>query len=110
MCTDKTYNGWKNYETWNVALWIDNEQGSQEYWREQAEEILKASHDKDEAKTDLAAVLKDEVEENNPIETGHGMYSDILSAALSDVDWYEIASNWIDELPDPEPEEEDADE
>ena len=21
----KTYNGWTNYETWNVALWIDNE-------------------------------------------------------------------------------------
>lgn len=19
------YNGWRNYETWNVALWIDNE-------------------------------------------------------------------------------------
>ena len=24
--TDTTYNGWKNYETWNVALWIDNDQ------------------------------------------------------------------------------------
>lgn len=20
-------NGWKNYETWNVALWIDNDRG-----------------------------------------------------------------------------------
>lgn len=22
--TDTTYNGWENYETWNVALWINN--------------------------------------------------------------------------------------
>ncbi len=22
--TDNTYNGWTNYKTWNVALWIGN--------------------------------------------------------------------------------------
>lgn len=24
--TDNTYNGWTNWDTWNVALWMDNEQ------------------------------------------------------------------------------------
>ena len=25
--TDTTYNGWKNYETWNVVLWLNNDEG-----------------------------------------------------------------------------------
>lgn len=25
--TDEGYNGWKNHETWNVAMWIENDEG-----------------------------------------------------------------------------------
>ena len=33
-CT--TYNGWSNYETWNVALWMDNDYGNYLKARESA--------------------------------------------------------------------------
>jgi len=97
------YNGWKNYKTWNVKLWMDNEEGSYRYWLLIAEEIWQESADCDEFCSTMAQRLKDEHEENRP--EVQGTYGDLLDAALSEVDWYEIAESYVEDLPAKEPEE-----
>ena len=95
--SEQEYNGWTNYETWNVALWLDNDQGSYGYWRERAEEAIDdAEGDKDEATSVLASQLSDEVEGNAP-DLGSSCYADMLNAALGEVNWYEIAGHYCDE-------------
>lgn len=96
--SEKTYNGWNSYETWLVALWMDNSEGSQSFWQERAEELVKDNDDdKDEATRALADQLKDEHEEANPC-TGSDIWADMMNAALSEVDWHEIASHYVDEV------------
>lgn len=100
---DKTYNGWTNYETWNVKLWIDNEQGSVNYWQDRALNWLTISKSDDlftkqeNAINDLRNELKEYFEENNPLPEA-GMYTDLLNAALSEVNWHEIAQSMIEEI------------
>ena len=47
--TDTTYNGWTNYETWNVVLWIQNDEGIQDAIAERDiccyEELLELMYD-----------------------------------------------------------------
>tara|TARA_R100001443_G_scaffold90782_1_gene97275 strand:+ start:6053 stop:6346 length:294 start_codon:yes stop_codon:yes gene_type:complete len=40
--TDTTYNGWTNYETWNVALWLGNDEGLYNLARDWAEHGYKS--------------------------------------------------------------------
>ena len=93
--TDKTYNGWTNYETWNVKLWMDNDEGLYNYWRETTKEVIEED-DNDDALYALSNLLKEFVEENNPLAENADMYVDLLGAAISEVNWREIASNMIE--------------
>lgn len=113
MSEDRKYNGWANYETWNVALWMGNEQGSSEYWCERAEDCVKrakggdgnpyADNTRDRASMLLADELKDWHEEVmhdmlDEAKQSASMWSDLLGAALSEVDWREIADHHVDDV------------
>ena len=97
------YNGWANYETWAVKLWLDNEEPSYRHWTEQA----KRWHGEDDAASSLAEQLKEEVREAAPLEES-SLYTDLLNAALAEVDWSEIAHSYLDELDEELDEEPDA--
>lgn len=93
------YNGWSNYETWNVKLWLDNEQGASEEMRDMARRA--------KSESDLAKQIEAFVDEFKPDLLDASMFSDLLNAALGEVDWDEIAASYYEEEhEDDEPEEE----
>ena len=91
--THKEYNGWTNYESWLVKLWMDNEQGTQKYWTEQAEQHFKI-HGEDNLRL-LADALKEYHEEQLP--EVQGFVSDLLNSAMSEVNWQEIAESLVND-------------
>ncbi len=109
-----SYNGWTNYETWCVKLWMDNVESSDRYWCAVTEQVYRAAEagrsltKLDVAKSDLAKILKTEHEEAQSSLEVKGLWSDLLSAALSEVDWCEIAGSLLDDYADDEDDEEDT--
>ena len=104
MTGDETgYNGYKNYETWAVKLWLDNDEGSYRYMQGRASEVLEEHTDEDGTdedgfKYDFSAWLKEYHEEQaEELNIPASVWSDLLNAALSEVDWYELAEMYLDE-------------
>jgi hypothetical protein len=106
------YNGWTNYETWVVKLWMDNDEDSCRSWREEAERALGDARDgaislhygsqthAERAACHLADILHEKLVNAHGVT---GVCVDLLSSAMSAVNWYEIAENILDELPAEEP-------
>jgi hypothetical protein len=102
MSEDHTYNGWRNYETWSVALHVDNDESTYNESRELVKDFVSEYDSLEEAKEsryELANRIKAWAEAIylDPILEGDmaaSLAAQLLQGAWSDVDWDEIAENW----------------
>ena len=94
--SDQKYNGWTNYETWLVNVWMSNEYGDYKYWDEQTGEVIgeefpvvrlgeRIGEWLDESRADLVA------------DSTASLMSDLLAGAISAVDTVEIARHLLDD-------------
>jgi hypothetical protein len=113
MTTETGYNGWKNYETWVIALWLDNEHHTYNLMRELATEainevliegndfVFDGENQKEliqKASFKLSDTIKNYIEENNPLaETEASVYGDLLKSAIAQADFTEIAEHYLEE-------------
>ena len=100
----QTYNGYANYETWLISVWIDNEQHTIDGWLDVAKHHYNIAEDrkyftkKEEAVISFSEDMKewygDRVPDSDDI---GGLFSDLLHAALGSVDWHELAGKYMDQ-------------
>lgn len=89
-----SYNGWSNYETWLVKLWLDNNENSVALMSKWTEEVRQGTR---ECQQERMAILVEEHVRSNAPDLGASVYADLLRAALDTVDWNEIAKNILTE-------------
>ena len=91
------YNGWYNYETWLCKLHFDD------VFAEEAQEIYDDAEPNDTfSKSETATLklsehIKDYVEEVTDIPE-NGFLADMVNAGLSEINYHEIAKNYVSEL------------
>lgn len=87
----EAYNGWTNYSTWLVDLWLTNEEGSYNQLME-----LVAGPGEPHEKMDQIKAL---VEEMTAGVADSGLVADLVGAALAEVNWKEIVDSHVEEAP-----------
>lgn len=96
-----SYNGWTNYETWVTKLWMDNHRPTTQFWKDVTFGIWNTAQSNthttrsEYARHELAETLKEECDYQVP--DLPGPFMDLLNAALSEIDWIEIADSLLEE-------------
>lgn len=86
--TQTTYNGWTNYATWCVNLWLTNEPDSEETLRMLAQMAASLGFRADR--------IEGYVRDSLPLD-GASLATDLLQSTLGRVNWREIAENHQDD-------------
>src|SRR5574337_1366651 len=89
---EQGYNGWKNYPTWAVHLWLTNDEVT---YRE-CVEAASMAREGETPRVDLADGLKRFVRDSTESEEA-SLAADLLGYALDCVDWYEVADSFLEE-------------
>ena len=93
--SESGYNGYSNYETWNVSLWLGNDESLYEWFDSMLKEEIETNYD--DWQSSATKILQAFIEENNPLSGQCSMYSDIMTASLNSVDYREIVESSGDE-------------
>lgn len=99
------YNGWTNYPTWCVSLWLNNEEGSYFYLIELAKEIKENPRyfkvgDKKylrDPNVVLGDAIKKMIDDSNPLIQDASLFHDVLTHALAFINYQEIAKGFLEE-------------
>ena len=116
------YNGWTNYETWNFKLWLDNDEDLHNYIIGEIKKIKSIGTSHIHEVSEVSNFLRSYIEDNVPnlnvstrsqsvhglMSDKNGFYSDILNAALRDINTYEIAESYLEDLKEDEREKMDG--
>jgi hypothetical protein len=93
------YNGWSNYETWVVGMYLDGNYDGEGTYHAALDLVRESVEDG----RYVADALKDWTREQVEAETNdlaNGIAADLLGAALSEVDWHELAEHKVNEVND----------
>jgi hypothetical protein len=99
MQTDKTYNGWTNYETWLFNLWHDDcftEEAQECYNDAEADDTFSKEEN---ATIKLADSIEAYAEEFTFMDAPEkGFLADLVTAAMQQINFYEIAEHYINDI------------
>jgi len=105
---DTGYNGWTNYPTWCVNLWLTNDEGLYNAATERVTATIESERAAESEETwthqsplyAVSEMLKEWVCDELEPDLGASFAADLLGYALDKVDWVEIASAWIETASD----------
>ena len=102
METAKTYNGWTNYETWIAGMYFDGNYTGEETYSEVRHMVKRLAH---KGPWHVGEYLKEELQGCIP-DMGASLAADLLNAAISEINFHELAEHYIQELEEEERSEE----
>lgn len=85
------YNGWTNYETWLVNVWVGNDEGLYQVMLD----LCRDAQNEYEA----GKAMREYIDEMLEVPES-GLKADLLNAAISACNWEEIAEHYIEDLED----------